>query len=175
MGFFSGRLTSLRFKVSGRGSRTFGPEHLEKLAAHAIGKQRVASADGTSVGWIAADHILDTSFDLAKNVINDTLHFALRIDAQAIPNDLLRAYTQVELTGLAQANPSGRPSGAKKGRPAYSPRSVWKPKRPTAAFCVAKPFRSSGTPPHMNSWSAPRRLRLSIVFTRSSNRHSITV
>jgi hypothetical protein len=114
MGFFSGRLTSLRFKVSGRGSRTFGPEHLEKLASHAIGKQRMASADGTSVGWIAADHILDTSFDLAKNVINDTLHFALRIDSQAIPNDLLRAYTQVELTGLSQANPSGRPSARQK-------------------------------------------------------------
>ena len=114
MGFFSGRLTCLRFKVSGRGSRSFGPEHIDKLAAHAIGKQRTASADGTSVGWIAADHILDTNFDLAKNIINDTLHFALRIDAQAIPNDLLRAYTQVELEGLAQGNPSGKPSARQK-------------------------------------------------------------
>jgi hypothetical protein len=114
MAFFSGRLTCLRFKVSGRGSRSFGPEHLEKLAAHAIGKQRMASADGTSVGWIAADHILDTNFDLAKNIINDTLHFALRIDAQAVPNDLLRAYTQVELEGLAQGNPSGKPSARQK-------------------------------------------------------------
>src|SRR5689334_8964846 len=114
MGFFSGRLTSLRFKVAGRGPRTFGPEHLEKLAENAIGRQRVATADGTVVGWIAGDHILDTRFDLAKNVINDSLSFALRIDSQAIPNDLLRAYTQVELEGLAAANPSGLPSARQK-------------------------------------------------------------
>ena len=41
MGFFSGRLTSLRFKVAGRGPREFGPDFLEKLSAHAIGKERV--------------------------------------------------------------------------------------------------------------------------------------
>ena len=114
MGFFSGRLNSLRFKVAGRGPRTFGPEHLEKLAAHAIGKQRLASADGTVAGWIAGDHILDTRFELAKNIISDTLHFALRIDTQAVPSDLLRAYTQVELEGLAAANPGGRPSSRQK-------------------------------------------------------------
>lgn len=114
MGFFSGRLTMLRFKVAGRGPSAFGPEHLEKLAEHAIGKQRLAAADATSVGWIAGDHILDTRFDLAKNVINDTLHFAFRIDAQAIPGDLLRAYTQVELEGLAAGNPSGMPSARQK-------------------------------------------------------------
>ena len=114
MGFFTGRLTSLRFKVAGKGPRTFGPEHLEKLAAHAIGSQRVASGDGSVAGWIAGDHILDTRFDLAKNTVNDTLHFALRIDTQAIPNDLLRAYTQVELAGLAAANPSGLPSARQK-------------------------------------------------------------
>src|SRR5438552_10582618 len=114
MGFFSGRLTTLRFKIAGRGPRAFGPEHLEKLAEHAIGKQRLASADGTLAGWIAGDHILDTRFELAKNILNDALHFALRIDTQAIPNDLLRAYTQVELEGLAAANPSGLPSARQK-------------------------------------------------------------
>jgi hypothetical protein len=114
MGFFSGRLTSLRFKVAGRGPRAFGPEHLDKLTAHAMGKERLASADGTVAGWIAGDHILDTTFDLAKNVVADALHFALRIDTQAIPNDLLRAYTLVELEGLAAANPSGRPSARQK-------------------------------------------------------------
>ena len=39
MGFFSGRLTSLRFKVRGRGPRDFAPDHLQKLAAHAIGSR----------------------------------------------------------------------------------------------------------------------------------------
>jgi hypothetical protein len=110
MGFFSGRVTFVRFRVSGASRGLFGPEHLERLAAHAIGKQRVAAADGVEVGWTAGDHVLDTRFDLAKNIINDTLHFALRIDQQKVPADLLRAYTQVELEGLAAANPSGHPS-----------------------------------------------------------------
>jgi hypothetical protein len=110
MSFFSGRVTFARFHVSGRRPGQFGPEHLESLEGHAIGKQRVTSADGVEVGWIAGDHILDTRFDLAKNIVNDTLQFELRVDAHKIPSDLLRAYTQVELEGLAKNNPSGHAS-----------------------------------------------------------------
>jgi hypothetical protein len=114
MGFFSGRLTCARYRVNGPSPRLFGPEHLERLQAHAIGRQRVAGADGVEVGWTAGDHILDTSFDLAKNVLNDVLHFCLRVDTLKIPADLLRAYTQVELQGLAAGNPSGLPSARQK-------------------------------------------------------------
>src|SRR5262245_53193330 len=114
MGFFSGRLTCARYRVGGAAPRGFGPEHLEKLDAAAIGKQRVVTADGVQVGWTAGDHILDTRFELAKNIVNDTLHFALRIDTLKIPGDLLRAYFQVELEGLAAANPSGPPSARQK-------------------------------------------------------------
>ena len=114
MGFFSGRVTFLRFRVGGRVPGSFGPDHLERLGAHAIGKQRVASADGVEVGWTAGDHILDTRFELAKNVVNDTLHFCLRVDQQKVPNDLLRAYAAVELQALAAGNPSGLPSARQK-------------------------------------------------------------
>ncbi len=114
MGFFSGRVTCTRFRVAGRAPRSFGPEHLEQLAAHAVTQQRAAAADGSIAGWVAGDHILDTRFELAKNVVNDTMHFALRIDSQKIPADLLRAYTQVELEALAATNPSGRPSARQK-------------------------------------------------------------
>jgi hypothetical protein len=114
MGFFTGRVSCARFRVEGAAPRSFGPAQLEALKAHAIGKRRQVSADGVQVGWTAGDHILDTSFDLAKNVVNDTLHCALRIDTQRIPADLLRAYTQVELEALAADNPSGRPSQRQK-------------------------------------------------------------
>jgi hypothetical protein len=110
MGFFSGRVAFTRFRVAGPSPGMFGPEHLERLAAHSIGRQRLTSADGVEAGWTAGDHILDTAFDLAKNVVNDALHFALRVDAQKIPADLLRAYTLVELQALAAGNPSGQPS-----------------------------------------------------------------
>src|ERR1051326_9278870 len=95
MGVLSGRVSCLRYRVAGKALQSFGPEHLEQLAEHAIGRQKVASGDGSQAGWVAGDHILDTSFDLAKNIINDALHFALRIDEQKVPADLLRAYYQV--------------------------------------------------------------------------------
>lgn len=110
MGFFTGRVSFLRYRVERAAPKLFGPDHLEKLANHAPGKQRLQSKDGVEAGWIAGDDILDTDFDLAKNIVNDTLHFALRLDVQRLPGDLLKAYTRIELQGLAAENPSGRPS-----------------------------------------------------------------
>jgi hypothetical protein len=110
MGFLSGRVAFARYRVGGRSPRMFGPDHLERLTAHAIGRQRRATADGVEVGWTAGDDVLDTDFDLAKNVVDDTLHFALRVDSQKLPTDLLQAYTRVELRALAANNPSGLPS-----------------------------------------------------------------
>src|SRR5262249_50342813 len=114
MGFFSGRLTFARYRVDGPSPGLFGPEHLERLATHAIGRSRVASPDGVEVGWTAGDHILDTRFDLAKNIVNETLNFCLRVDQQKIPADLLRAYAAVELQAAAEKNPSGRPRAREK-------------------------------------------------------------
>lgn len=110
MGFFSGRVSFLRFRVEGAAPGLFGPDHLARLEANQIGKQRVAAADGVECGWIAGEHILDTAFELEKNVVNDTLQFGMRVDVNKIPSDLLRAYTAIELQALASKNPSGRPS-----------------------------------------------------------------
>ncbi len=114
MAFFSGRVSCLRFRLTGRPPRQFGPDQLQQLEKDRHGQQRLMAADGSVVGWTAGDHILDTRFDLAKNIINDALHFALRIDVQKVPADLLKAYTQVELEGLAAGNPSGQPSQRQK-------------------------------------------------------------
>lgn len=78
MGFFNGRATFSRYSINGNDPLPFGPEHLAKLDEHAAGKQRMASADGIEVGWLAGDSILDTHFELSKNVVNDVLFFALR-------------------------------------------------------------------------------------------------
>jgi len=110
MAFFTGRTSFIRFRVKGPSPRMFGPEHLERLDASAIGKQKVVSADGIEVGWTAGDHILDRTFSLEKNIVNDTLHFCLRVDVNKFPSDLLRAYMQEELTALAAAHPGRRPN-----------------------------------------------------------------
>jgi len=114
MGFLSGRVTFARFRVAGPAPGMFGPEHLERLEKLAAGRKSLRSGDGVEVGWTAGDHILDTRFRLEKNVVNESLHFALRVDAQKIPADLLRAYYQIELEGRSARNPSGLPSAKQK-------------------------------------------------------------
>jgi hypothetical protein len=114
MGFYAGRATFTRYRVAGTAPKMFTEQHLAKLAEHSAGRQRMLSADGVQVGWAAGDHVLDAEFDLAKNVINDQLFFALRTDTVKLPSDLLRAYYAIDLAALARNNPSGHPSARQK-------------------------------------------------------------
>lgn len=112
MGFFGSRISFARFRPTGSRPDVFSTDTLDALNKHKIGNGRaaIASADGIDSGWIAGDHILDRKFDLAKNIVSDTLQWALRIDAFKIPPDLLRAYAAEELEALSASNPSGNPS-----------------------------------------------------------------
>jgi hypothetical protein len=111
MGFLAGRVTYARYRVGGESPLPFGPETLEKVAAHAIGKHGGAeSPDGVNVGWAGGDHVLDETFELDKNIIDNTLHLAIRVDTDKIPGDLLRAYTKIETDARGQLNPSGFPT-----------------------------------------------------------------
>jgi len=114
MGFLNGRVTALRFKVSGHAPKLFDSEHIDRLGDRAAGRQKIASADGIETGWSAGDSILDTNFTLEKNIVNDALLFELRIDTDKIPADLLRAYYDVELKALTKDNPSGFASARQK-------------------------------------------------------------
>ncbi|QDU18469.1 hypothetical protein [Urbifossiella limnaea] len=114
MGFFTGRVSFLRFAVQGDAPRAFGDEHLDKLREHAAGKQAVAAADGVEAGWAAGKSVLDVAFDLEKNVVNDCLTFDLRVDSEKLPGDLLKAYYEADLAALARENPSGLASAKQK-------------------------------------------------------------
>src|SRR3954452_18384537 len=115
MGFLNGRVTYVRYRVGGPSPLPFGEEALEAAQLHAIGRHAPASpTDGVAAGWAGGDHVLDLSFDLAKNVVNDALHLALRIDTDKVPGSLLRAYTQIETEALARQNPSGHATKAQR-------------------------------------------------------------
>src|SRR5690606_25821864 len=82
MGFLSGRITCVRFRVSGDSPLPFDEEHLEKVSQHAIGRHGSGDpTDGVFFGWNGGNHVLDMTFDLGKNVVNDALHLGMRIDA----------------------------------------------------------------------------------------------
>ena len=78
------------------------------------GRVRADPADGVAVGWAGGDHVLDLTLDLGKNIINDALHLAIRVDTDKIPGSLLRAYTKIETDARAQLNPSGHPTKAQR-------------------------------------------------------------
>ena len=85
------------------------------VAQHAIGRHGAGEPnDGVSVGWAGGDHVLDTTIDLGKNVVNDALHLAIRVDTDKIPGSLLRAYTRIETDARAKMNPSGTPTKAQR-------------------------------------------------------------
>lgn len=115
MGFLSGRVTYTRFRVSGADPLPFGDETLETVEQHAIGRHGGPDpADGVAVGWSGGEHVLDVAFETAKNVVNDALHLALRVDTDKIPGTLLKAYEKIETDARAKSNPSGFPTKAQR-------------------------------------------------------------
>lgn len=100
MSFLSGRISFERFEVGGRSLKTLDESHVETLAKHAIGRTGALTADGVEVGFAAGEHILDLDFRLEKNIVNDALLFALRVDTNKVPAELRKAYTQLELAGI---------------------------------------------------------------------------
>jgi hypothetical protein len=115
MGFLNGRVTYVRYRVGGEGPLPFDTDVLERVEAHAVGKHGMGDAqDGITFGWSGGDHVLDVSFSPEKNLLNDALHLAIRIDTDKIPGDLLRAYTRIETDARAQLNPTGFANKAQK-------------------------------------------------------------
>ncbi len=115
MGFLNGRVTYVRYRVGGDAPLKFDSDILERVEAHAVGKHGLGdAADGVTFGWSGGDHVLDVNFGADKNVLNDALHLAIRIDTDKIPGDLLRAYTRIETDARAHLNPSGFANKAQK-------------------------------------------------------------
>jgi hypothetical protein len=115
MGFLNGRVTFVRYRVSGDSPLPFGEDLLELAEQHAIGRHGAADpTDGVSAGWAGGEHVLDTTFGLAKNVVNDALHLAMRVDTDKVPGSLLKAYTKIETDARARNNPSGFPTKAQR-------------------------------------------------------------
>lgn len=114
MGFLSGRLTFERFQTKGKSPRQFGEEHIRTLEKFAIGQVEAASIEAPSIGFLAGKHLFDLNFDLEKNVINDALHAAIRVDTSKIPGPLRKAWLEIELANLAADSPNGRVTRAQR-------------------------------------------------------------
>ena len=110
MGFLSGSAGYECFRTCTSDSplRHFGPEHVETLEKFAIGSKQKLTADQSRVGLLAGEHLFDRDFDLAKNILNDALHFAMRIDTNQIPAAVRKAWLQMELAVFKAESPDRR-------------------------------------------------------------------
>ncbi len=108
MGFLSGSVGYECYRTSNQQPSHFDPEHVETLARFAISSKQSVSAEQARVGFLAGEHLLDRDFDLEKNILNDALHFAMRIDSNQVPAAIRKAWLQIELATLRAEAPERR-------------------------------------------------------------------
>ena len=147
MGFLSGRVTFTRYRVSGDSPLPFSDDILELARQHLIGQHGPPRpADGIVAGWAGGDHVLDLTIELGKNVINDALHLAIRIDTDKIPGIAAEGLhpDRDQRPGARQPQRRARPRPSAR-RPRRPPRPARRPRRPMADSVAITTIRSSGT------------------------------
>ena len=146
MGFLNGRVTFTRYRVSGASPAAFrrrllGPGPAARLGRHGCGRpdrRRLVGLGGRRPRARPDPRP-------GKNVVNDALHLAIRIDTDKIPGSLLRAYTQIEIDARRKLNPSGLPTKAQRQEAKEAARPAPRPRPPTAGSAAITITRSSGT------------------------------
>jgi len=114
MAFDSGRVTFVRFQVSGEAPAQVDETVLRTLHAHRFQETAVGAPDEVEAGWTTGEHILDTQFSYEKNGFGGMLLCAMRLDTHKVPSDLKQAYKKINEQAAAETNPSGFASKAQK-------------------------------------------------------------
>jgi hypothetical protein len=96
-----------RFVVSGDQPKTVDQSILDALDANKLAPAEDGVPPDVEYGWSGGRHVLDGHFDFEKNVFNDAVAFALRVDTNRVPAELRQAYQIMEEESVAAANPSG--------------------------------------------------------------------
>src|SRR5947209_15577924 len=98
MGFASGSVSFRRFAVVGKKKdmpKTIEQDLLDKLAEHCLKPAEFGVPEDSEYGWSGGRHIYATQFNFERNVFNDALVFALRIDTHRVPGVVKRAYEAI--------------------------------------------------------------------------------
>jgi len=114
MPFLSGSLSFERFRVEKFDFDSFDQEHIELMEKHAAGKFQTDSTENVHLGFLGGAHLFDQDFTLDKNLINDAVHFGIRIDTNQIPSAIKNAWLQMELAAAGRDNPNGVPTKSQK-------------------------------------------------------------
>ena len=110
MGFAQGSVSFKRFAVIGKAKdmpKDVDQELIDKLVANTLTPSEFGGTDDTEYGWSGGRHVFDGQFSFDRNVFNDAISFALRVDTNKVPGDIKNAWQMIEEEAVAKANPSG--------------------------------------------------------------------
>ncbi|MGD0390427.1 MAG: hypothetical protein ABSC42_15900 [Tepidisphaeraceae bacterium] len=96
-----------RFAVTGDQPKSIDQSLLDALALHKLAPAQEGVPADVEYGWCGGRHVLDGQFDFERNVYNDALSFALRVDTNRLPAELSLAYKLMEEESVTASNPSG--------------------------------------------------------------------
>ena len=110
MPFDSGRVSFSRFMVHGDGPSAVDDTLLSILSEHRFVETEIGTPDEVEVGFVTAEHLLDSGFTFEKTGFGPggTLAlFGLRMDTHKPPADLKKAYRLMQEQAAATASPTG--------------------------------------------------------------------
>lgn len=119
MGFASGSVSFRRLNVvaSAKAAKELSgvsEELLDKIREHTLKDGGIGVPQELDYGWSGGRHLFDRNLSFEHNVFGDAVVFALRVDVNKAPGELLKAYQAIEEEALAAENPSGFLSKAQK-------------------------------------------------------------
>lgn len=120
MPFTSGRVTYCKFQVLGDAPASVDDAMLSILAEHRFRETDIGTPDEVEVGFVTAEHLLDTQFTFEKiafgvgNTPGTAALIAMRMDTHKVPSDVKAAYRKINENAAAAASPTGYASKAEK-------------------------------------------------------------
>lgn len=106
MSFANGSVSFRQFLVIGQAPESPQQDQIERLTSRAFVAADLV-VEPVEYGWSGGGHLYDAAFSFEKNVYADCLFFALRVDTNKAPSNVVRSYTAMEEAAVAATNPSG--------------------------------------------------------------------
>lgn len=120
MSFTQGRVTFCCFKVVGDAPKTVDEAMLSIFAEHRFRETEIGTPDEVEVGFVTAEHLLDTDFTFEKaaygvgGLPGSAALLAMRMDTHKVPADVKQAYRKINEQAAAAGSPTGFASKSEK-------------------------------------------------------------
>jgi len=120
MSFTQGRVSFCCFKVTGDAPPAVDEAMLSILSEHRFRETEIGAPDEVEVGFVTAEHLLDTDFTFEKvaygvgGMPGTAALLSMRMDTHKVPADVKQAYRKLNEQAAAEDSPTGYASKSEK-------------------------------------------------------------